>query len=106
MTYAIAHIVDGLGHSTNIFGCNMNEYRNMTYRIHFCLWNNFTDGTPYYSMNTVQNFSNSAAYELKAFLYLPVSGYVVTAIPDLILSALSTLCYKEYKNREKANFRI
>ena len=27
MTYKIAHIVDGSRHSTNIFGCNMNEYR-------------------------------------------------------------------------------
>ena len=35
MTYTIAHIVDGFGHSANIFGCNMNEYRHMTCRIHF-----------------------------------------------------------------------
>ena len=34
MTYTIAHIVDGFGHSANIFGCNMNEYRHMTYRRH------------------------------------------------------------------------
>ena len=27
MTYNIAHIVDGSGHGANIFGCNMNEYR-------------------------------------------------------------------------------
>ena len=46
MTYTIAHIVDRFGHSANIFGCNMNEYRHLTYRIHFCPWNNFTDGTP------------------------------------------------------------
>ena len=49
MTYTIAHIVDGFGHSANIFGCNMNEYRHMTYRIHFCPRNNFTDDTPYYT---------------------------------------------------------
>ena len=30
--------------SANIFGCNINEYRQMTYRIHFCPWNDFTDG--------------------------------------------------------------
>ena len=46
MTYTIAHIVDGFGHSVNLFGCNMNEYRHMTYRIYFCPWNNFTNGTP------------------------------------------------------------
>ena len=44
----IAHIVDGSGHRANIFGCNLNEYRHMTFRIHFCPWNNFTDGTPYH----------------------------------------------------------
>ena len=49
MTYTIAHIADGFEHSANIFGCNMNEYQHMTYRIHFCPRNNFTDGTPYYS---------------------------------------------------------
>ena len=41
------HIADGFGHSANIFGCNINEYRHLTYRIQFCQWNNFTDGTPY-----------------------------------------------------------
>ena len=53
MTYTIAHIVDGFGHSANIFGCNMNEYRHMTYRIHFCPRNNFTDGTPYNNIKNV-----------------------------------------------------
>ena len=47
MIYLIAHIVDGFGHGANVFGCNMNEYRHMTYRVHFCPRNNFTDGTPY-----------------------------------------------------------
>ena len=51
MTYTIAHIVDGFGHSANVSGCNMNEYRHMTYRIHFCPWNNFTDGTPYHILD-------------------------------------------------------
>ena len=51
LTYTLAHIVDGFGHSANIFGCNMNEYRHMTYRIHFCPWNNFTDGIPYYDVH-------------------------------------------------------
>ena len=46
MKYTIAHIADGFGHSANIFGCNMNEYQHMTYRIQFCPWNNFTDCTP------------------------------------------------------------
>ena len=46
MAYTIAHNVDGFGHSANIIECNMNEYRHMTYRIHLCPWNNFTDGTP------------------------------------------------------------
>ena len=45
-TYTIAHIVDRFGHIANIFGCSMNGYRHMTYRIHFCPWNNSTDGTP------------------------------------------------------------
>ena len=35
MIYLIAHIVDGFGHGLNIFGCKMNEYRHMTYNIHF-----------------------------------------------------------------------
>ena len=48
LTYTIADIADGFGHNANIFGYNMNEYRHMAYRIHFCPWNNFTDGTPYY----------------------------------------------------------
>ena len=52
-TYTIAHIVDGFGHSANIFGCNMNEYRHITYRIHFCPWNSFTDGTTYQSLYCV-----------------------------------------------------
>ena len=47
MTFTITHIVDRFGHSANIFGCSMNEYRHMTYRIGLCPWNNFTDGTPY-----------------------------------------------------------
>ena len=50
MKYTIAHIIDGFRHSCgiNVFGCNMDEYRHtgMTYRISFCPWNNFTDGTP------------------------------------------------------------
>ena len=40
MTYSIAHILDGFGHSANVFGRNMNEYRHMTYWIHFCQWDN------------------------------------------------------------------
>ena len=44
MTYTIAHIAHRFGHSANIFGCSMNEYRHMKYRFHFCLWNKFTDG--------------------------------------------------------------
>ena len=45
--YTIAHIVHGFGHSANISGCNMNEYRHLAYRIHSCPWNSITDGTPY-----------------------------------------------------------
>ena len=30
--------------SANIFGCYINEYRQMTYGIHFCPWNDFTGG--------------------------------------------------------------
>ena len=56
MTYTIAHIVDGFGHSANIFGRNMNEYRHMTYRIDFCPWNNFTDGTPYMAKRCQNSF--------------------------------------------------
>ena len=48
MVYLIAHIVDGFGYDSNILGCNMNEYRHMTYNFCFCSWNNFTDGTPYH----------------------------------------------------------
>ena len=51
MIYLIAHIVDGFGLCANIVGCKMNEYRHMTYNIHFCSWNNFTDGTPYNRVN-------------------------------------------------------
>ena len=51
MIYLIAHIVDDFGHGPNILGCKMNEYRHMTYNIHFCSWNNFTDGTPYKRVN-------------------------------------------------------
>ena len=53
MTYTIAHIVDRFAHSANIFGCDMIEYRHMTFRIHTFPWNNFTDGTPYYMFSFV-----------------------------------------------------
>ena len=52
MTYTIEHIVDGFGHSANIFGCNMNEYRHMTLKFHFCPWNDITDGTQYKCVDT------------------------------------------------------
>ena len=41
MTYTIAHIVDGFGQSASIFEGSMNEYRHMTYSIHFRLWIHF-----------------------------------------------------------------
>ena len=51
MTCKNAHIVDGFGHGANIFGCNMIDYQHITYGIHSCPWNIFTDDTPYCAFN-------------------------------------------------------
>ena len=48
MYYTIVLFVNVFGHNTTDFGCNMNEYQHMTYRIKIRQLNNFKAGTLYY----------------------------------------------------------
>ena len=95
MKKKIAHIVDELSHGLYIFGRNMNEYRRMTLKFHFCPWNDITNGTPYKCVDT----------------YIPCwskqgRGYDLTLVAHCVVSKERVGCFQNYQDislQEKTN---